>query len=144
MTDYLSKFKMGKNPNQQYETSELILNELSNQIYSELKEKNINTYVSTSQGYGDGKMMITLNLMSGNNRNQYFYRLIEIEQPIDKVYEVKIRAFQNPPTEWKNISSAKELKEELVEIMGDSRIQIIFEMVSQMGKTIENWDKDEE
>lgn len=140
MTDYLLKFRTAKQPNPQNEYAENILNELSQQIYKELNEKKIFTYIGTSQGHGDGFMIITLNLMSGTNKNQYFYRLIEIEQPIDKAYDVKIRAFQNPPTEWKDIHSPKELKDELIEIMGDPRIQIIIEMVNQMGKTIASWE----
>lgn len=143
MTDYLSKFRNAKQPNPQNEYAEYILNELSEQIYEVLKEKKIFTYVGTSQGYSDGFMIITLNLMSGGNKNQYIYRLIEIEQPIDRAYDVKIRAFQNPPTEWKDIHDSNELKGELIEIMGDPRIQIIVELVSQMGKTIESWDKGE-
>jgi hypothetical protein len=134
---------MEKETIQQNDYSENILKELSEQIYSEFKDKNIFTYVGTSQGHGDGIMIITLNLMSGGNKNQYFYRLIEIEQPIDKAYDVKIRAFQNPPTEWKVIASSEELKTELINIMGDSRIHVIVDMVSQMGKTIDAWEKDE-
>lgn len=143
MTDFLSKYRNAKLPNPQSDFVESILNELSSQIYTEWKNKNIFTYVGTSQGHGDGYIIITLNLMSGSNRNQYFYRLIEVEQPIDRAYSVKIRAFQNPPTDWKEIDSAQKFREELVNIMGEPRIQIIIEMVRQMGETIRAWAKED-
>ena len=140
MTDYLSKYRNTKKTQPKVESSESVLTELSEQIFKEFKDKGLFSYVGTSHGHGDGFMIITLNLMSGNTNNQYFYRLIEIEQPVDQVYNVKIRSYQNPPTEWKEISSAEELETEIIEIMGDPRFQVIVEMVSQMGKTIDTWN----
>ncbi len=143
MTDYFSKYRNSIHTDLEIEYAERILNELSEQMYIELKDKNIHTYVANSQMLGDGLMNISLNLFSGSQKNQFFYRLIEIEQPIDKAYDVNIRAFQNPPTDWKIIHSPKELKEELIEILGDKRFVIIIEMISQMGKTIKSWDNEE-
>lgn len=142
MTDFLAKYRESKFPNPKEDFADYILNQLSEQIYQEWKDKGIYSYVATSHGHGDDIMTLSLNIMSAGDKNQYFYRLIEIEQHIDRAYKVNIRAFQNPPTAWKEISSASELKTELIEIMGDPRIKIIVEMVRQMGETIRAWEKE--
>ena len=144
MTNYFSKYSKSVIPSLQIDLPYNIILELSEQIDQKWKDKKISSYVGTTQGQDEGFMTITLNLISGPESKPYFYRLIEIYQPIDVIYPIKITAFQNPPTEEKVIESATKLREELIEIIGDPRIRVIIEMLRQMGETIANWIKENE
>ncbi len=144
MTDYLKKYRETILDDRSSQFAEPILAELSSQLHNEWKDKGIITYVSTSQGSIEATITISLNLMSGSNDRQYFYRLIEIEQSMDATYPVMVRAFQNPPTDWHKIEKPTDLKNHLIEIMGDVRIKIVVEMIRQMGETIRSWQKEKD
>ncbi len=144
MTDFLSKYRLPASTSPQVEKADILLNALCEQLYFEWKAKGIRIipYVTTSQGLGmaaTGTVTIHLKLMTDTPQKQYFYDLIEVEQPIDRHYPVTISAFQNPPTAPKTINTPTELRNELIEIMGDKRIKVVVEMVNQMGKTIQSW-----
>ena len=145
MTDYLKNYKKQTNALiNNTDSAESILNEVAEQLYKEWRGDEIYITVNTSQEESQGNVTISLKLASGSIRKQFYYRLIEIEQPMDKYYKVKIRAFQNPPTDWMIIDDADSLKEAIIEILGDKRITIVREMIKQMGNTIRVWEKERE
>jgi hypothetical protein len=139
MTDFLKKYKAKGVETIKTELAEAILNELAEQLYKEWKAEQIFPFVATSQAEGDGYMIVSLKLMSGNEEKQYYYNLVEVKQPLDKEYEIEFRAFHNPPTTWKVVSSPSQFRDELVEIMGDPRVKIVKHMIAQMGNTIRTW-----
>lgn len=140
MIDYLEKFKQNDfTPDNSYPEGKL--NTLSEQIYT-LVKPDIVSYVSTSQGIHEASRSINLNLMAGPDNNPYFYRLIEIEEPLGSTYPVQFRAFLNPPTEWKEINNPTELDAEIVSLMGQARVKIIITQLKTMGQTLHDWNKE--
>ncbi len=130
MTDFLSKYKQNQN-SQTEKSAEEILNELSQQLNKEFINDGIFSLVISSGTYGEGHKVINLTLSSPTTKNEYFYRLIEIKQPIDKYYNIEIRAFQTATTDWITIKDSKELEVQLTEFLGDPRFMIVISMIKQ-------------
>lgn len=100
----------------------------------------------TVKGENDSELINVMYLLPVFG-NGYNYRYIEFIQPIDSIYPVKVRAFQNGNTDFGVITEEqgeKGIYEVLGRIFNDLRTKIVFNQLKAMGRTIKGWKEDAE
>ena len=89
--------------------AETILKSLCAQITQRWISDNIVATIITTSGDQQNYITYAVNLSIPDSNKYYSYRYIEVKQPIDSYFPVKISAFQNPPSAPKKIENAEEL-----------------------------------
>lgn len=116
-----------------------ILEALTETINRNTKETELFANIVTVTGTDIGDISYVLYLLPvyGNNYN---YRYLELTQPIDNYFPIRISAFQSPPETF-NAEDENQLFNILNHVYQDKRTQIIFSQLKNIGKTLKDWKK---
>lgn len=143
-TNYFEEFdKKFKNENNE-DSIESVLIGLSEQIIERYSTKALDASVTTAVGSDSKERTIALYLYSliGNN---YSYRLINVNQPIDREFPITVSAFLNPPTAEEEINDITSFKVWITsKVIGDVRMRIVTDHLEKMGVNIKEWREESE
>ena len=135
MTDFLSKYDSGGQPVGRVEQT---LNDLVKQLNLRWNPKRIVAIVVKSSGDLETYITYALHLTTPKVLNYYSYRYIQIKQPVDNEFPIKVTAFQNPPLPETAIHSTEALTDWLIDIVGDIRTRIVENHLENVNQSFDD------